>query len=257
MKRFVKDPNVKAIDTAGHLLEVGKKEKAKVIIQKVLNAHPQNKKIYSTVVLNYWFANMFKEAKEVFRLYRAEFGMDLKTDVTLEGLEEEEKRYVESIQEKGEQGIFKARLLWLKILIGLGLPSVIREVQVSPKGIVIKALYKVYHYEWKEILDAFVIELPSEGPTLKALVMRTADKNFELKDLYFEKGWVLLENTIPKYIKVSRRKYKEANWAILFSILFIFGLVSFIKIIGDWGLGIGCVIVMILYQLYLNRINKL
>ncbi len=61
-------------------------------------------------------------------------------------------------EKKDEITIFKSHApIWAMFIFRLGLPSVVREVQVSPKGILIKALYADYQYEWKDILEAFTI----------------------------------------------------------------------------------------------------
>ncbi len=257
LKRKPKDPDLKAIETAGHLLEDGKKAKATVLTEKILQSHPQNKKVYSLAVFNYWTAEMYKEAKAVFPLYKSIFGEDLKADVTFEDLEAEEKRYQELTEHTGDTWTFKARYLKFKIVINLGLPFVIREVQVSPKGFLIKRLYKDEFYEWKDIYEAFVTEPPNKDVIVKVLVMRTDNKKIELSDLYFEKGWVMLEKAIPMYLKISRHKYKEKTWLILLGLPVWIGLLIIFRLTDNWAYFVADMITIFAYYFYTNKLNKM
>ena len=80
------------LDKADELMKEGKKEEAKLLITRVLQANPTNRSVYGDAVNIYLYGKRYSEAKEVFELYKQRTGKELtNVDFALEDIEQEEK----------------------------------------------------------------------------------------------------------------------------------------------------------------------
>jgi hypothetical protein len=259
-KKHPLDPALRALEVAGNLFEHGKKDKAMKVIQDVLNKHPKNKKVYATAFNIYWINDMYPEAKAMFGVYKNEFGEELKVDRTFEQLEQEEKISKKQVDSsKGEDGVwvFKARMFWAKVVIDFGLPSIIKEVRVSPEGLSIKYLYNERHYAWSEVKESWSVLINGEGSDVRWAVIKFADKQIELNELSFKNGRVLVDQALPEYIKLPRRKYKEFGWVGLVMGFICLSLLGFFKTTGNWwyfGVAAGAFSGYLIFEKKKNRL---
>jgi tetratricopeptide (TPR) repeat protein len=146
------------IRKANECMAAGKKEEARLSLQKVLARYPDEKGVYEDAVNIYLLGKLFDEAIAVFGLYRERFKQNLHTDFSLKEIEKEKEQYESAARRwhSEENKVFKRMSIFERgHFSNLPMISPVKEVALSTEGITLKKGGKD-QYRWMEINDAFV-----------------------------------------------------------------------------------------------------
>ncbi len=172
----------KEIEKADDLVKEGNLEEAKKLLKIALENDPK-KSTYEDAANIYLSGNMYKEAKEVFYLYKSRTGKDLKLeDTTLVDVEKEEREFNESekLLEYSGVKVFKARTFKEGYLV-FGQP---KEIEIWPDKVIFRYKRNAYSYRWDEISDADIIakELRNKYDKWidKKLFIKTKDRTLKI-----------------------------------------------------------------------------
>ncbi len=95
------------------------------------------------------------------------------------------------------------------------------------------------------------------GISERYLILRTADnKKYRFGTSEFENGKVLIDEVLPRYLKVSHHAYKKMAWLYYLGLLVWVGLLFAYVATRNWiyvFCGIASIFVYLFYMLKLNK----
>ena len=153
------DREDKSVAEANRLMEAGEHEEAKVILEGLIERNSPSEDLYENIIYNYLLGECYAKAKEVAQRYEHEFGAKPTPELSLEAIEEEERKQqiIENHHGSGGQAVFQ------RLSIGArgGLPRYLpwrsmvwQEVRVEPKAIVLVKRRRIYSLKWEDIRSA-------------------------------------------------------------------------------------------------------
>lgn len=172
------------------------------------------------------------------------------------------KSEMELIEKQGDTLKFVSRFSTIHIFgfRPLSLLSSIQQIEVSPKNILIKTSRGDDRYLWEDILDACAVKdsqiIGRVRVSSYELVLRAKNKKvFQFNNNQFGGGRILVDEVLPKYLKIKARTFKEPNWFYIVSIAAILGfLVAFVRTY-HWTYAIGSFISVFLYYYLREKIK--
>ena len=218
-------------------MAVGKKEEARLNLQKVLARYPDEKGVYEDAVNIYLLGKLFDEAIAVFGLYKERFKQDLHTDFSLKEIEKEKEHYesaAERYQSQKNKVFTRMSVFERGKFSNLPMIPPVKEVALSAEGITIKKGGKDYQYRWTEINDAFVTSREGYKGSYfseniyKTLHIQAGGRTFKVDiSAYFPdlKDSDIFVQELEKYINVREEKKKAS---LSFISWLIFGLLSIV-----------------------------
>ncbi|MCX6791371.1 MAG: hypothetical protein NTV62_04280 [Candidatus Gribaldobacteria bacterium] len=178
---------------ADSLMNDGKCEEGKAVLNDLLKNGPLKKGTYQSMVAVYLLCNAYQEAKNVFAVYRATTNKDLTgSGFSIKDIEKEEQAYLEAKQSYENQPIkvFNQDSLWHGLKAGYLSMAIIfhrvKQIILSDGGIVFKLKNnQELKYKWSEILEMRIRKVEwstkyRETWVVKTLLIKTKDKVFKI-----------------------------------------------------------------------------
>lgn len=182
-------PSEAEICKANDHVAAGRAVEAKAILRLTLNRYPEEKGLYHDAVNIYLAGKMFEEAIEVFGLYKKRFGEELRTDYTLEDINKEKAEYQKRVRQydAGKTKVFTRMSIYERGRLS-NLPMIfpVREITMSPEGIILKKGKREFRYQWPEVVDVRIEQRKGHKgyflgeDVVRTLLIRTGDRTFKI-----------------------------------------------------------------------------
>lgn len=157
----------KELKNAESLIEAGDIVGAKKKLKSLLHTYSNDKNICFELVNIYLAGNLYNDAKEVFKRYKKQVGMDLNAEISLKEIEEEQKNKRIKIDGlmKGNKKKFSCVSFWQRAKAGGVIQTFfpIYEIYTCSKGFSIKNKKGVKDYQWNDVKDKKIIRRKQEG----------------------------------------------------------------------------------------------
>jgi tetratricopeptide (TPR) repeat protein len=229
---------------ANRLMQTGRREEAKAILETLIERNPPSEDLYEDVIYNYLLGEAYPEAKKLARRYEREFGAKPTPELSLENIEKEERKQRDALARyaTGEAQVFRRLSLMERGNFPRYLPWsswVWQEVRIAPDAIVLKKRLRTHRLRWSQIRRASLTKdeayyAGNFSYVLKRVFLETTSGETYKIDVStmapeFE-NVTMLEQAIREHLTLEEgtlRKRNEANdWLGGFLVLLVIFLIA-------------------------------